>query len=149
MSKFSLTDFGEGTFGTLEHPDTVRSERVAWTFSDGTTIYEMEVNPNAATMPSIERTITQRATTAGRQVIYEGKPTVKNLNFSGVILEEAQYRSMLEWSNKHKQIRIKDDLDDVYWVYLMNFQPKRVRKNDHDWYMEYSVEGVVLDRGAI
>ena len=147
MGIFGTDVFDEGVFGGGLPPDVPRPGRVAWTFYDGVDTYEFLVNPDTASMPTRQKNLTFQATTAGRQVPYEGRPDVGVLRFSGVILHEAQYHAFKNWVSKRKQVQVKDDLDQRYWVYLKNFLPTRVNAIEYPWMMNYSIEGVVLDRG--
>jgi len=150
MAKFGQFQYGEEEYGAVETSfDAPLLERVAWTFFDGTTTYQLPVNPDSASMPShfAQRKITYQATCAGAQVIYEGRREPHKVSFSGVILEEAQYNSFKTWVNKSKQIRITDDLGQKFWVYLKSFSPTRRKDSVYDWLMDYSAEGFVLDRG--
>ncbi len=119
--------------------------RVPWDLYDGSVSYQLMVNPDTATMPSIKRTVTARPTCSGRQVTYEGKPSIPEISFSGVILEEAQFRAFEEWVSLRKLVRITDDLGMKYWVYLKNFSPQRQKVTEYPWYHTYSVSGVLAD----
>lgn len=150
MPRFNGFDFGDELFGDSSNPDIVDStERVAWTFYDGTNTYELLVNPNSATMPSLAKKLSKKPTAAGGQVKYEGRADPKKISFSGVILEEAQYRSFQTWFLLNKQIQITDDLGQQFWVYLSAWNPTRRRDTTYPWFTDYSAEGFVLDRGAI
>ena len=149
MARFGQFKFGEDSFGSDGIPPrpSERTERIAWNFFDGVNSYDLPINPNEAKMPSRRRPVATKATCAGRQVMYQGRLEVPTIEFSGVLLDETQYRIFKEWFNRRKQIRITDDLGIKYWVYLKSFQPTRVKSNDYDWYHNYSASGVVLDRG--
>ena len=151
MSRFGQFQFGEdvfgdeGTGGAGPLPDEFG--RISWNFFDGANSYDLPVNPDSAKMPSVKKQTTTKATAAGRQVIYQGKFSVPEFDFSGVILKEDELRSFEEWVDKRKQIRITDDLGMKYWVYFKTFSPKREKNNTYKWYHTYSVSGVLLDRG--
>jgi len=147
MSNFGNVDFGEGTFGTTVSPDAPVQNRIAWTFYDGVVTYSLPVNPQEASMPTNNKVLTFQATCSGTQIIFQGKPETKKISFSGVILEEEQYLSFRDWFLKRKQVQVTDDLGLKYWIYLKSFSPTRNRNNTYDWYMSYSAEGIVLDRG--
>lgn len=149
MGRFNEFDFGEEVFGNggVVAPD-ITTGRVAWNFYDHTDSYDFYVNPLEASMPTLNKKVTYQATAAGKQVSYEGRPQVGSLSFSGVILEEAQYLIFREWWLKRKQVRITDDLGQKYWVYLKSFNPTRRKNNTYDWLMDYTAEGIVLDRGS-
>lgn len=153
MSKFGTFEFSEDDFGddvggspSNPYPDII-DERIAWKFFDGVNVYNLQINPNSASMPVKKRRISHQPTCAGRIVTYEGRPETQSFNFSGVILSEEQFRLLSSWVRKSKQVQITDDLGKTYWVYFKTFEPKRKRNNSYDWYMDYAISGVVLDRG--
>lgn len=120
--------------------------RVAWEFYDGTTTYELPINPEYAELPSYEKKVTSFATAAGRNVVFIAKRRpVQTISFNGTILEEAQLRSFEEWFDKSRQIRITDDTGREMWVYLTEFNPTRVRSVEYPWRHNYSARAVVLD----
>ena len=152
MAKFGTFDFGEEEFGlpdTSSPPHTTipSGGRIAWKFFDGVNVYNLQINPDSASMPVKKRRISHQPTCAGRIVTYEGRPETQSFNFSGVILSEEQFRLLSSWVRKSKQVQITDDLGKTYWVYFKTFEPKRKRNNSYDWYMDYAISGVVLDRG--
>ena len=100
MAKFGTFTFENEVFGDgygVPGVSPYVDERIAWIFTDGSTTHSLPVNPDTATMPSIKRTITARPTCSGRQVQYEGKPSIPEISFSGVILEEDQFRAFEEY----------------------------------------------------
>ena len=147
MSRFNNAIFGTDSFGGNPVP-SVKDGRVAWIFTDNLGSYELEVNPNEASVPTKKRNFAYQATCAGQQVIYEGRQSPGDFSFSGVILSEEQLTKFEEWFAKRKQIRIADDLDNKYWVYLKSFSPKRVKHREYPFFFEYSASAVTLDRGA-
>lgn len=149
MPGFGVDLFGEDVFGPWGNLDVLPSGRVAWRFFDGVDTYLLPVNPQTASMPSMKRSITQKATTAGIQVLYEGLPDVKTMTFSGVIMNETQWDLLRLWVRKRKQIQITDDLGAANWVYITSFRPSRNKNNTYEWLMDYTAEATVVDRGAI
>ena len=149
MGTFNEFLFNEDTFGELD-PDTwpvPGRERVPWTFFDGVDTYKMLVNPSEATMPLKQRRVAHRATTAGVVVAFEGVPEVPTMELSGSITSEAQFRALNLWVAKRKQIKITDDLQQDYWVCLLNFSPRRKKSAGLPWLMDYVLSGALLDRG--
>ena len=151
MSKYGEFKYGEGVFGSSGgsspiFPSEV-DERVAWRFFDGVNAYDLLVNPSAATMPVQKKRLNYKPTTAGRVVTYEGRPEVPTFNLSGTTLTEEQYRNFVSWSKLRKQIRITDDLGQEYWVYIKTYEPSRRNSHEYPWLMDYTISGVVLDRG--
>lgn len=149
MGIFGGFDFGEDTFGSGQTAPDITQGRVAWQFYDLEDTYDFFVNPLQASMPTLNKKISYQATASGKQVSYEGRPEVKRIAFSGVILEEAQLRIFQDWWLKRKQVRITDDLGQKYWVYLKQFNPTRRKNNTYEWLHDYTAEGIVLDRGAV
>lgn len=151
MSRFGGFDFGEDVFGDggLPSEPDITESRVAWQFYDGVTNYELPVNPQTASMPTLNKRLTHKVTCAGRQITYEGRPEVGTFSISGVILEEAQYRAFQTWVGLKKQVRITDDLGEKYWVYIKTFSPKRRRDITYPWLMDFTIDGSTLDRGAV
>jgi hypothetical protein len=141
--------FGSSTLGSGSSPPPQPNTRTAWRFQDysGSQFYEFEINPLDVSDPAIKRTITTQATSAGRQVNYEGRLQPGTLTFSGTILSEGQYEVMNAWAQVRKQIKITDDLGRVFWVYIESFTPTRKYSIEFPWRMEYSVEATVLDWG--
>lgn len=120
--------------------------RTPWIFEDeyASTVYELEVNPQEASMPSVVKTYTPSATAAGQQIIFQGRSPSQQLSCSGIILTEDQYNTMREWARLEKQIKITDDLGRVFWVYIKSFAPRRVRSSQYPWTHEFSMTAVVL-----
>ena len=146
MPVYGSPIYGEGIYEEAQVPDP-STGRVAWSFYDGVNIYNLDVNPSSASMPTIgQKRLTTQMTAAGTPIVYEGRKEAKTISFSGVILEEFQYRLFLLWVNMSKQIRITDDLGLRYWIYIKSFSPKRRKDSAHPWLMDYSIEGFVLDR---
>ena len=151
MAKFGQFLFGEQQlFGEeVAVPAEIEYTRVPWQFIDYSLlqIYEMAINPLDVSMPSIQKKITFKPTATGQIVKYEGRPEVQSMSFSGTILTEAQYNTMVSWFNESKQILIVDDLGQKHWVYLTSFSPKRTRSVEFPWRMEYQAEAKTLDWG--
>lgn len=150
MPEYGEFEYGEELYGDGgTPPDVVPPGRVSWKFYDGATTYNLPVNPNAASTPKRKRTLTYQATAAGNQIKYEGRSSPNIINFSGDILNEAQFRSFQVWTRKRKQVRITDDLGQNFWVYFKSFSPSRQKAQEYNWMMSYSVEAFVLDRGSV
>lgn len=150
MSRFALTNFAQGYFGSSESPDVVprgQDSRKPWTLFDGSNLYFFEVNPLEASMPTPKKKFSYKSTASGRIVEIEGKPETQIIELSGKILSEKQYRDLLFWSKKRTQVRVTDDLEQSYWVYFKSFSPQRVKNPKNPWTMDYTLSGVLLDRG--
>lgn len=122
---------------------------VKWKFDDLTdsSTYTFEINPNEGGSPQYKKTI-QTANTAapdGKTLIFEGRDEAQQLTFSGTILSQAQYDAMVTWFNKRHQVRITDDLNRAYMVYITSFEPKRVRAVHYPYKHTYTVNYIVVD----
>lgn len=122
---------------------------VKWTFTDPVTAasYTFDVNPREGGTPTYEKTMTYTNTAGGegRVLAYEGRDKPLDAQFSGVILTEDQYDSMLEWFQVRNQIYLTDDLGRVFTIYITRFESKRVRARSHPWKHEYTCSYVIID----
>lgn len=151
MARFGTFNFGEEKFGG-ESPVTSPQfpsgqERIAWNFFDGVESYDLPTNPSEASMPSMKRNVMTKPTCSGRQVLIEGKPEVGQMQLSGVILTEEEFRAFEHWVAKRKQVRVTDDLGKKYWIYFKSFAPQRVKNDANEWHHTYTITGVQADRG--
>lgn len=125
---------------------------VKWVFDDLTdsSTYTFAINPNAGGSPQYKKTINTQSTAApdGKTLIFEGRDAPQTLSFSGVILDEDQYDAMVTWFNKRHQIKITDDLNREFMVYITDFKPRRIRAVQHPWKHEYEVDYIILDWDA-
>lgn len=123
--------------------------RVAWTFTDTVTsaTVSLEVNPNQADSPILEKNITyvSASGTNGAINMQEGRDTKKTMSFSGVTLTEDQYNDWVTIFNTRNTLSLEDDLGRVFEIYVTSFRPKRVRSVQYPWRHEYSVDCVVVE----
>lgn len=121
--------------------------RIPWVFEDPTegTVEYMQINPNEGASPKYAKTLTRKTTTAGRSLVQEGQDEAKQLDFSGVILTQAQYEFLYNAWNKRHPVRLTDDLGRVFTIYLESFSPTRKISRTYPWRHEYQVTSVVLD----
>ena len=123
--------------------------RVPWKFnsinSDDVDEYIFAINPLESTVPSLAKTMTSSSTTAGRNIVFQGRDAIGTLSCSGTILYQAHYEKLLEWAQKEKQVKITDDLNNSYWVFITSFTPTRQPSSSHPWRHEFSLEATVLD----
>lgn len=122
---------------------------VRWTFHDPTVpeTYTLEINPNEGGAPDYKKSITTMATAApdGSTLMFEGRDEPKRLDFSGVILTEAQYMAFLAWWQKRHQILVTDDLGREYWVYFEQWTPTRKRTIHYPWRHNFQAKTIILD----
>jgi hypothetical protein len=122
---------------------------VRWTFYDPTTLvtYTVPINPNDGGSPSYQKSIARQMTTApdGKTLLFEGADQVQTLEFSGVLIEQAHYDAFVTWFNKRHQVKVTDDLQRTFWIYITGFAPKRQRAAKAPWKHQYSVSALILD----
>lgn len=118
-----------------------------WTFYDGSDTYTFEINPNEGGSPARKKTISYKSTAApdGKTLIFEGRDQPPTIQFSGILLTEAQYDAFEEWWDKRQQVRVTDDLGREYWIYIDSFDPKRVRARSYPWKHQFSITATILD----
>lgn len=119
-----------------------------WTFTDPSTseTYTFLVNPNADGSPALRRMLTPFPLTAldGNRVIFEGRQTPTAISWTGVILDEAQYSSVLTWFGHRHQLQLTDDLARTLSIYITDFTAQRAPRRGHLWRLTYTVKAVVL-----
>lgn len=122
---------------------------VKWTFldpSDSSTA-QFEINPSDGGSLPYERNITSESTVApgGKTVLWEGARKTSESTFSGTILTESQYETMVEWFEKTHQVQITDDLGREFMIVIKRFEPRRVRARSHPWKHTYTVTYTLVD----
>lgn len=121
---------------------------VRWTFFDAVTssTYTFAINPREGGAPERNKQLVYQNTAApdGKTLILEGRDEVQKLEFSGVILEQAEYDAFNTWYEKRHQVKVTDDLGRQFWVYLTSFKPKRERAASHPWKHTYTVSATIL-----
>jgi hypothetical protein len=124
---------------------------VRWTFTDPFTsdVYTFDVNPKEGGSPAYTRNLTQKSTAAadGKTLVFEGRANPLSMDFSGVLLTEAQFNAFVTWWSKKNQIQLTDDLGRTFWVVISEFTPKRERAVQYPWKHSYSVKATVVDYG--
>lgn len=122
------------------------AQRTPWLFEDvhASLSYELEINPQSATMPAIQKTLTPSSIARGRPVLFQGRNRTQSIDLQLTTLTEDQYQAMRYWCSKEKQIRITDDLGRVFWAYLYNFAPTRVRNSQYPWRHQINVQCMII-----
>lgn len=119
-----------------------------WIFEDpsASETYTWEINPRDGGSPQYEKTINYQNTTApdGKTVIFEGLDKPLELEWSGVILSQDHYETLIEWFEKRRQIKLTDDLGRIYWVYITAFLPSRRRAVGRPYKHDYTMKATVL-----
>lgn len=122
--------------------------RVAWQFYDPVdlTTYNWDVNPNDGGSPAVQKSIGSASPTAqdATPIFYQGVDDPQELSFSGAILSEDQYNTLVSWASLDRIILITDDLGREYRVVVKSFDPKRVRRARNPWYHTYSMTCIVM-----
>jgi len=121
-----------------------------WTFTDNSLAtpvsYKFDINPKDGGSPTYQKNIEIQNTLApgGKVLLYEGQDPVQTVEFTGTILEQAQYEAMILWFSKRHQIQMVDDLGRVYQIYITEFTPRRERAVHHYWKHSYSVKAIII-----
>lgn len=121
--------------------------RIAWIFEDpteGTTEF-MQINPNEGASPAFQKNLTKKTTTAGRALVQEGQDSVKQFDFSGVILQKSQYDFLYTAWNKRHPVLLTDDLGRQFTIYFESFSPTRKLSRTYPWKHDYQATTVVVD----
>lgn len=122
--------------------------RIPWVLFDpiANETLSLPINPNSGGSPARRKTLSTRTTTAGQALYFEGADEPRTFSVQGVILTQDHYEDLDRWvDEKHHQIRVTDDLGRVFWVYLVSFEPERVRKPFNPWYHTYTLQYTELD----
>lgn len=108
--------------------------------------FTFQLNPQSGGSPSFKKRINYQNTSApgGLTLIYEGQDEVREIEWEGVILEQAHYEALYLWWDRRRQLLLTDDMGREFWVYLQTFEPKRVRSALHPWKHTYSMKAVIL-----
>lgn len=125
--------------------------RIAWQFYDPVEdeTYYWEINPNEGGYPDRTKNISYQSTSGpnGQTVAFEGRQNPMTMQFSGTILSQSQFDTLASWYEKGNQIRLTDDLNRSFWIYIKSFQPRRVRARSAPWKHTYTIEAILLDWG--
>jgi len=125
------------------------TDLVRWVFYDivDDVSYTFDINPSEGGTPSHKKHVTYTATTApaGKTLIFEGARDARILEWSGTILEQVHHDALLAWWNKSHQIRLTDDLGRVWYLIIIDFEPKRIRNAQFPWKHSYTMRATVVD----
>lgn len=107
-----------------------------------------ERNPREGALPQREKSVTASGTTApaeeGNIVVFEGRDKPSTFDMSGTIASQAHYDFMVSWYDLRHQVRVTDDLGQVFWCYLTSFKPKRKNRHSHPWAADYEAQALIL-----
>lgn len=122
---------------------------VRWIFYDpGTSqTYTMAINPKEGGTSGYKKVFTFANTSApdGKTLVFQGRPEVGTLEFTGTIFEQTELDAFVLWWTKQNQIVITDDLGRSFSVVIQEFIPKRIRAQQHPWKHTYSIKAVIVD----
>ena len=123
-----------------------------WVFTDPATgaTYEFPVNPNKMTSVFPDKTITIETTTAGdgQVLLFQGNTKPTNWQFSGDILDEAQYEALRHWTyDIHNRIKVTDHFGRDLLVVLQSFAPEPKAGNGKFWRHLYTIKAVLISVG--
>jgi len=120
--------------------------RTPWRFElpSASQSYYLQINPREFQRSKIDRPLTKDSTAAGRTIVFEGLTAPEKLSMSGTLLTKDQYDALVLWSSTEKQIKITDDLGQVFWVYITQFRPSRQRSVESPWRHTFQIDAVVV-----
>lgn len=125
---------------------------VRWVLFDPTnsSSYSFHINPKAGGSPLYRKSMTYMNTLApgGKVLMFEGQTEPQNVEFSGVILEQAQYDALALWFNKRYQLQLTDDLGRVFIIYITEYTPTREWSRSHQWRHSYTVKYTIMSQLA-
>lgn len=123
-----------------------------WTFYDPTTLAvdTIFLNPQEMRLPDREKNITTQETTApspdGRLILTEGVDKPATLGFVGVTLTLANIDFLQALYDKRYQVKLTDDFDREWWIYVYKFGLTRPRtRPSHPEFHRYTLDAYVLD----
>lgn len=128
---------GRGTWDQVHDAPSISLE-----YAELAEQYVMEINPNDGGAASIQKNILMNQTVGPNRVniLQEGTSQAPTLNFSGVILTQAQLEAMERWFDRRVFIKLTDDLGREYYGVFSKFAPKRQRRASNFWYHLYDAE---------
>ena len=109
---------------------------VKWLFYDPVEDeeYEFEINPAAGGSPQYKKNFTYQSVVdpLAAPVVMQGRSDPLTLEFSGTILSEDQYRTMVDWWYRNCVIQLTD------------VSPKRERAYHYPWKHSYTAKCTIL-----
>lgn len=122
--------------------------RVAWTLYDSVEdeTYSFDVNPSEGGTPDYAKNLTKTATIApdGNIVLFEGARPAQTLEVSGIILEEDQFDTFVDWESRRRVLLLTDDLGRSFNVLIERFSATRQRRRNREWYHSYNMTFAVV-----
>jgi hypothetical protein len=120
---------------------------VKWVITDGTATYTFEINPaqgKANAELDYKKNVVYQTQGDGGPMANLGQNPIFECTMEGSSLTQSQYTQLWFWYNDTTIVTITDDLGRVYQGYITDYQPKRVRKPDFQYRMDWSVKFLVF-----
>lgn len=118
---------------------------VRWKFTDvwgtGPTphSYTFHINPNQASSAQVEKSFNLQGNAGGQGIIVqEGRMTVPQLQFSGVIVKREHFEALELWFIRRIVLDLEDDLGRLYRGIFASFAPERPYRPRNFWYHTYT-----------
>ncbi len=126
---------------------------VRWKFTDVRTgvAYVFEINPNEGGSPTVSKQVATNVPMgpSRRAVFSEGRLSVTDMTFGGVIITQTHFEAMQQWALKRTLLQLDDDLGRTFQGVLSSFSPTRSRRAFNPWYHTYSATfGITAMRSA-
>lgn len=121
---------------------------VKWVFTDTVTLdtYTLEINPNEGAAPERAKQLANTPTVApgGRPILSEGQDNPTRFDFSGTLLSEEQHDALWEWWDRRVIVKITDDFERDWYVYIERLRMTRLRKHNYPWAHSWSMGTIVV-----
>lgn len=121
---------------------------VRWVFEDPVTLdtYEFDLNPREGAQPTYNKLMSYETTAAasGQTIAYEGRRQAQKLEWEGTILEEEGHLAFVEWWEKAYPVRVVDDLNQEFTIYITDYSPKRKRSIHYPHRRDYTMSALVI-----
>ena len=120
-----------------------------WVFTDNVApeTYTVDVNPNEGGTPPIERSFTYSSTPGpgGPSIAFEGRDRPRKFSISGCILMESHLVAFQNWFTKEYQVKITDDLNREFWIYITDLEFERNQTRRYPWRHTFRMGYIELD----
>ncbi len=122
---------------------------VRWKFDDDvlSTTYTVPINPNSGGTPNFQKSLNVSNTAGpnGNVLVFEGRDAPRQMQVSGVILDQTHLDNLQLWAEKRYQVTLTDDLSRVFSIYITGFEAKRTRAQSHPYKHEYTLSYIIVD----
>lgn len=125
--------------------------RVAWTVYDPVddVTYSLPINPLEGGSPQRRKQYTAKGPAApgAPAVVFEGNAGVLEFSVEGTILTQTHFEMLDELFDKPRQLLLTDDLGREFWVWIVEWSPRRKRSARFPWRHDYTLRYVEVDGG--